>query len=122
MSCFSSVVYPLPACPHQIHLVDSGLDESVEYYIKFTDKFGVHYSTLLEPPYTANNIIIQIEGNADIVEGLFSPFSGLIKMEIYDATFSEIVPFNVMGQLVNEVLLDFQTFEGGLPPSIIHGA
>ena len=122
MSCFSAKIVALPACPHQIHLVDSGLNEAVDYYVKFTDKFGNMFTTLIEAPFASNDIVIPIEFNADIPEGLFSPYSGLVKMEIYDSTFQTIVPFNVTGTLENEVLLDFQNFEGALPPTIIHGA
>jgi len=122
MACLECITYALPSCPSQIHLVDTGLDENVDYYVQFTDKFDNKIATLIEAPFLANDIIIPIDGNAEIPEGLFTQHSGLFKMEIYDSAFENLVSFAVNGVQTTCVLLSFAHYEGSQPPVIIHGA
>lgn len=122
MACLECVTYTLPSCPAQIHLVDTGLNEAVDYFIQFTDKFDNKIVTIIESPYLANDIIIPIENNPDIPQALFTQHSGLFKMEIYDSAFENLVSFAVNGNQTTCVLLSFQHYEGYQPQAIIHGA
>jgi hypothetical protein len=121
MSCTLCETYTLPACPDAIHLVDSGLNESVDYYVQFTDKFDNKYLTLIEAPFLANNVIIPIANNPDIPPGLFTAYSGDIKMEIYDSNYHDIVPFAVNGTGATCLLISFTQYEGIIPTATIHG-
>ena len=121
MACIECVTYTLPSCPTEIHLVDSGLNESVDYYVQFTDKFDNKYLTYIEAPFLANDIIIPIHGNADIPEGLFTQHSGLFKMEIYDEDYHELVEFNVNASVTTCALISFQYYEGIKPQATIQG-
>ena len=122
MACLECISYTLPACPESIHLVDSGLNEAVDYYIQFTDKSDNKIVTKIEAPFLANDIIIPILNNADIPQGLFTQFSGMFKMEILDATDKNLVSFAVNGVQTTCVLLSFQHYEGVQPQATIHGA
>jgi hypothetical protein len=102
-------------------LVDSGLDESVNYNVQFTDKFDNKYVTLIEAPFPANDIVIPIENNADIPEGLFTPFSGMVKIEVYDGAFEDLVPFSVNAVQTTCVLVSFTQYEGVVPTATING-
>jgi hypothetical protein len=121
MSCIQCVTYSLPSCPSSIHLVDSGLDESVDYNVQFTDKFDNKYVTLIEAPFPANDIVIPIENNPEIPEGLFTPFSGMVKMEIFDSAFEDLVPFSVNAVETTCVLISFTQYEGVVPTATING-
>lgn len=122
MSCIQCVTYALPACPSTIHLVDSGLNEAVDYYVQFTDKFDNKYTTIIEAPFPSNDIVIPIANNPEIIEGLFTPFSGLVKMEIYDSAFDQLMSFAVNGVQTTCVLLSFTQYEGVIPQATIKGA
>ena len=121
MPCLECVTYTLPSCPNEIHLVDSGLNEAVDYYIQFTDKFDNLILTYIEAPFLANDIIIPILGNADIPEGLFTQHSGMFKMEIFDSNYENIESFSVNGVQTSCVLLSFQHYEGIQPQATIQG-
>ena len=121
MSCIQCVTYALPACPSTIHLVDSGLNEAVNYHVHFTDKFNNVVDTLIEAPFPSNDIIIPIDNNPDIPTGLFTQYSGSFKMELYDSTNTSVVPFNVNGVLAPCVFLSFKHYEGVIPTATIFG-
>lgn len=122
MPCLECVTYTLSACPDAIHLVDSGLNEAVDYYIQFTDKSDNKIVTVIEAPFLANDIIIPLLNNADIPKGLFTQHSGMFKMEIFDANYEDLVPFAVNGVQTTCVLLSFSHYEGVTPQATIHGA
>jgi hypothetical protein len=122
MPCLECVTYSLPSCPEFISMKWSGLDESLDYLIEFTDKFDNVYTTLIEQPYpTAGLIHIPILGNADIPEGLFTQHSGMFKMRVLNTQYLTPLNFYVGVVLTQCVLLSFQHYEGVVPPATIIG-
>lgn len=122
MSCLQCVTYTLPSCPEFISMKWSGLSESQDYLIEFTDKFDNVITTLIEYPYPTQGLIhIPILHNPDIPEGLFTAHSGMFKMRVLNPTSLEPYNFYVGVNLTQCVLISFKQYEGVIPPATIIG-
>lgn len=122
MACLECITYTLPSCPEFISMKWSGLSESEDYIIEFTDKFDNVYTTLIEQPYPTPGLIhIPVLGNADLPEGLFTAHSGMFKMRVLNPL--TLAPYSFYVGIISTqcVLISFKQYEGVIPPATIIG-